>query len=278
LAALTPSGQKAGESAVSERSNDLSSRAGLALLKNLIRTADLGKDVRQVVLSHDGQLIAFGGYQSKMQAQRITSQINGTWEGEEESVQIQFIQVAGAADPILLYSRLAAGLLLTLAAVPDISISELRGKADQLVDRITGNDVKDTPTGLPSTQSSPGIEKPENGSHGHSFVIAWRPRKSLPAEVQAMVRQSVRRVAQNNDCVISHLTVEDEVIQLVVACPPGRDGAWAVELFKDETEADICAHYGVPASLWQAGYYAKASRRPYTRAELTIFAKQFLQG
>jgi REP element-mobilizing transposase RayT len=93
-----------------------------------------------------------------------------------------------------------------------------------------------------------------------------------------MVRQSIRQVAQENDCVISHLTVENDVIQLVVACPPGRDGAWAAELFKDETEAAICAQYGVPASLWQAGYFAKASQNPYTGAELNIFAKQFLQG
>jgi CheY-like chemotaxis protein len=121
LATLTSLGQKGAESNVSDRSKDLSNRAGLALLKNLIRTADLGKKVRQVVLSHGGQLIAFGGYQSKMHAHIISNQINETWEGEEESVQIQFIQLADVADPIMLYTRLAAGLLLTLAAVPEIS-------------------------------------------------------------------------------------------------------------------------------------------------------------
>ena len=113
-----------------------------------------------------------------------------------------------------------------------------------------------------------------NRQKNHSFAIVWRPLKKLPPALEIPLRRALERLAATNGCGLQQVTVQSELIHLVVTCPPGRDSAWAAYLFKNGSEEIIQQEYSVNASLWETGYYATESEQPLSEAELNLFLQR----
>lgn len=237
-----------------------------AVLISILQRANLGQLVQSAVFSQGAGLLAYWGDLTEEEAHRVVQQV-ASHEEEHGPVQIQFAPVPPKSEEMLLYTRVVTeDYLLTLTAVPETPLRELRLRAEKLCDtllealhgRVTVEDENiSIDTGLLGKR--------------RSFAIVWRPLRPLPQSLLIPLRRVFERLSATNACVMTHNDVQPELVHLVVLCPPGRDSLWAAYLYKNGSEAIIQQEYGIHATLWEAGYYATESAEPLPAAELNLF-------
>ncbi len=240
---------------------------GREALITTLQQAKSGRFVQSTVFARGTKLLAHWGELSGAQAATVALSVGDKWGAAAHSVRIQFIHLPAQTGHLLLYSqRLKGEYLLTLAALPETPVHELRLNAEplaqELLNLISGG--QRWPASAPDAAS--------NTSAGRkSFALVWRPAKPLPPSLHIPLRRALQRLAVANACTLSHIDVQAELLHLVVACPAGRDSVWAAFLFKNGSEATIQQEFNVDANLWGTGYYAIESASPLSEAELNIF-------
>jgi hypothetical protein len=182
--------------------------------------------------------------------------------------------LAARAGDLLLYSRAVTDeYLLTLVALPETPLRELRQQARtvtaQLELVLQGKTLQDAQA--ETTAAAP------NGQR-ISYAIVWRPIRPIPKSLHIPLRRAIERLAMANACTLSYTSVHERLIHLVVTCPPGYDSTWAAYLFKNGSEDTIQREYGVAASLWDTGFYAIESTDPLSEAELNLFLEREYGG
>ncbi len=236
------------------------------------RQAALGRQTLLAVVSQGARVLACCGELGTEMAQMVALRADKSWSEEERTALIQFARLADMYDTFLLYTRpVLDSYLLTVGAPWQTPVAEVRRQADELAEllvRVAGRRLSRKPRRRDSAATPAGEG---SQSQGRSYAIAWQPVKPLPAALQTTIREDLARLAGEHGCGLSYLAVQPEFVHLVVACPPGRNAAWAVVRLKEGTEKAIQAKYATPAVIWTKGYYAKESSEPLTEAELNLF-------
>ncbi len=239
-----------------------------AVILAILQKANLGHLVQAVIFSEGANLLAYWGALSEEAAATTIQAVVGDGQQERGPVQIQFVHLPAFPDEVLLYTRLVTeNYLLTLLAVPETPLRELRLRAEKLA-----NAILEALLGRVSVDDDARMVI-DTGLLGkrRSFAIVWRPIRPLPQSLLIPMRRVFERLAAVNACVLAHTDVRTNLIHLVVLCPPGRDSLWASYLFKNGSETIIQQEYGVHTSLWETGYYATETTEPLTPAELNLF-------
>ena len=241
-----------------------------AVLIAALQKAQLGKLVQTIVFAHKTDLLAHWGDLNITQAATVALIVGDKWQAEPNSILMQFIHLAAHAGDLLLYTReVAAGYLLTLVALPETPMHQLRQQSNQL----TANLIQALQG---KTLLEAGAETAADQANGNqkSYAIVWRPIRPIPKSLHIPLRRSMERLATANACILSYASVHEKLVHMVVTCPPGRESAWAVYLFKNGSEDSIQREYGIAATLWDTGYYSIESTQPLSEAELNIFLEQ----
>lgn len=238
-----------------------------AVLVSILQRANLGHLVQGVVFAQREKPLAYWG---DMAEAEITQIAHWSWgdEGVERGlVQIQFVSLPSRPSDMLLYTRvIAENHQLTLLAVPETPLRELRLRAEKLatplLEALAGR-----------TDVDEAEVKIDTGLLGkrRSFAIVWRPLRPLPPSLLIPMRRVFERLAATNACVLAHNDVQPDLVHLVVLCPPEKDSLWASYLFKNGSENIIQQEYGVHTNLWETGFYAAETSEPLSAAELNLF-------
>lgn len=234
-----------------------------AVLIATLNQAHLGRLIQSVVFARETHMLAYWGELKDREAAAVAVYAAREWGGRHQS-RVQFIQLPARAGDFLLYTHhVLNGYYLTLVAMPETPLGELRIEAGRMIASLKKVVLgKTVPLKLPETTADDG--RP-------SFVIVWRPVSPLPNSLFIPLRRALERLAQANACVLTHVRVQAEFVHVVVNCPPGKDSTWAAYLFKNGSEQTIQQQYGVAASLWETGFYANKAVDPLTDTELQIF-------
>ena len=72
-------------------------------------------------------------------------------------------------------------------------------------------------------------------------------------------------------CTVIPVSVQDDQIQVMSTCPPGRTSAWLVQIFKSKTLKHVQQELDHSENFWLEGYYARPSDAPLTESELSIY-------
>ena len=189
--------------------------------------------------------------------ERIAFRLERTWSGTPGTVQIQFLQASLPANELIFYScALSNDLLLTIAAMTETSIAELRQKAEPIRRRYqdlhADKDRHETIL----------LQHPVNGSQQSVYAIVWQPQKPVPASQHQALQQTLQQLADGNGCQLHHLGIDEGYIQVLIACPPGRNSAWAAHLLKQGSEQGLQRQYDVTEPVWRPGYYASEAKVP----------------
>jgi hypothetical protein len=241
-----------------------------AVILSALQQTPLGKLVQTVIFAQKTNLLAHWGELNITQAATVALIAGEKWRAEPNSTIIQFIHLAARAGDLLLYScAVADTFLLTLVALPETPIRELRQQAKtvaaNLEQVLQGKTLQDVRAETAAAAS--------NGQHS-AYAIVWRPIRPIPKSLHIPLRRAIERLATANACTLSFTSVHEKLIHLVVTCPPGRDSTWAAYLFKNGSEDTIQREYGVAASLWDTGFYAVESSEPLPEAELNLFLER----
>lgn len=241
-----------------------------AVILSALQQANLGKLVQTVIFAHKTNLLAHWGELNITQAATVALIAGEKWRAESNSTIIQFIHLAARAGDLLLYScAVADTFLLTLVALPETPIRELRQQAKPVVANLEqvlqGKTLQDVRA--ETTAAAP-------DGHQSSYAIIWRPIRPIPKSLHIPLRRAIERLATANACTLGFTNVHEKLIHLVVTCPPGRDSTWAAYLFKNGSEDTIQREYGVAATLWDTGFYAVESSAPLSEAELNLFLER----
>jgi CheY-like chemotaxis protein len=245
-----------------------------AVILSALQQANLGKLVQTAIFAYKTNLLAHWGELNITQAATVALVAGEKWHAEPNSTIIQFIHLAARAGDLLLYSHaVAEKFLLTLVALPETPIRELRQRtktvAANLEQVLQGKTLQDVRAEATAAAAN-GRQK--------SYAIVWRPIRPIPKSLHIPLRRAIERLATANACTLSFTSVHEKLIHLVVACPPGRDSTWAAYLFKNGSEDTIQREYGVAASLWDTGFYAVESSAPLPEAELSLFLEREHDG
>lgn len=244
-------------------------RPDTAVLFSTLHQANLDRLIRTAVFMQGTNLLAYSGELTESEARSIALQTGPQETAEQAVSRLQFTHLPARAGDYLLYSQSVSdeGYWLTLVALPETPISELRYQAKRLARKLASVVAGRVPsqTGL--------LIAPTGGLDGRrtSYAIVWRASEPLPSYIHIPLRRAIQRLAVANACVITHIRVQADMVHLVVTCPPGRDSAWAAYLFKSGSEQTIQQEYGVLAQLWDTGYYAVESGDPLSAVELNLF-------
>ncbi len=238
-----------------------------AVLVSILQRANLGHLVQGVVFSQGRTPLAHWGDMTEKVVAGVAQQAGGNTGQDRGPVQIQFAPLPSRADDVLLYTRVVTeDYLLTLLAVPETPLRELRLRAEKL----SGSLLEALLGRVHVDEENMVIDTGLLGKR-RSFAIVWRPLRPLPPSLIIPMRRVFERLAAANACVLAHNDVKSDLVHLVVLCPPGKDSLWASYLFKNGSENIIQQEYGVHTSLWETGYYATETTEPLSAAELNLF-------
>ena len=238
-----------------------------AVLIATLNQAHLGRLIQSVVFAHETNLLAYWGELHEREAANVAFRAAREW-GESHQSRVRFIHLPARAGDLLLYTHnILNDYFLTLVAVPETPLGELRTEAGRLV-----TSLKKVVLGKTAPLTLPETDVTVDGRQ--SYAIVWRPVSPLPNSLFIPLRRALERLAQANACVLTHTLIQSELVHLVVNCPPGRDSTWAAYLFKNGSEQTIQQQYGVAASLWETGFYANAATDPLSDTELRIFLER----
>ncbi|MCB9443984.1 MAG: hypothetical protein H6669_07085 [Ardenticatenaceae bacterium] len=241
-----------------------------AVLLSALQQANLGKLIQTVIFAHETNLLAHWGELNITQAATVALVAGEKWQAEPDSTVIQFIHLAARAGDLLLYSRAVADkFLLTLVALPETPIRELRQQA-----KIIAANLEKVLQGKTLLDVRAETSAAAPNGHQNTYAIVWRPIRPIPKSLHIPLRRAIERLATANACTLGFTGVHEKLIHLVVTCPPGKDSTWAAYLFKNGSEDTIQREYGVAASLWDTGFYAVESLEPLSEAELNLFLER----
>lgn len=238
-----------------------------AILIAALQQAPLGQLLQTVIFADGNRVLAHWGALNDSEVANIALHVGQEWLQEPYQTRIQFLQLPPRAGELLLYATyLNERYLLTLVALPEMPLTQLRRQAQQLraylLDALSG-------VATFGRETAVGEE-----SDLKSYVIVWRTLAPLSPALHIPLRRALERLALANGCQLRHADVQSDLLHLVVACPTNRDSDWAAYLFKNGAEEIIQQEYGVSVNLWQTGYYAAESADPLTEAELNLFLER----
>lgn len=237
-----------------------------ALLIATLQEARLGRLLQTVVFARGSKLLAYWGELNEREAAAVALHVGEGWAGNTLPSRLQFIHLPARAGDLLLFThRVSESFLVTLVALPEAPLTEVRQQARRMAKKLTavveGRVLAQT--GL--------LENGFGAGQRPSFVIVWRPDELLPSQLHIPLRRAISRLAVANACVLTHVQVQADLVQLVVTVPPGRDASWAAYLFKNGSEQTIHYEFELHGSLWETGFYATESTEPLSDAELRLF-------
>jgi ActR/RegA family two-component response regulator len=236
-----------------------------AILIATLNQAQLGRLVQSVVFAQGTKMLAYWGELKEREAGAVAIYAGKNWSGGAQRSRVQFMHLPARAGDMLLYTHhILEDYYLTLVALPETPLGELRAQASRMV-----VSLKKVVMGKTAPLTLPEIKTNIDGRS--TFAIVWQPVQALPTSLHIPLRRAIERLAVANACVPTHILVRAEFVHLVVNCPPGRDSTWAAYLFKNGSEQTIQQQYGVAASLWETGFYAVASDDPLSDTELNLF-------
>ncbi len=236
-------------------------------LSELCRIVKLEGRVQQVMLSIGNEFVAHGWVQSNERAHEVLTTVNESWIGGKGSTQVQYMYSSLSDEPVVLYSQLVAGYLLTLIARQDTPIPDLRAQATLLAEGMLSNirQVNDVIQVVPTNLVR---RSGRFSQYPASYTLILWTIEAIPTPIQDLISHSIERVAYENDCTLKYLDIQRDHVQIVVSCFVPQPSSWIVNLIKTGIEQDIQAQYGLAPSLWVTGYYVTESNEPLTGAEL----------
>lgn len=237
-----------------------------ATLIATLQEAHLGRLMQTVVFARGSKLLAYWGELNESEAATVAIHVGEGWAANTLPSRLQFIHLPARAGDLLLFThQVTDEYLVTLVALPEAPLTEVRQQARRMAKKLTavveGRVLAQT--GLLGNGFGMG-QRP-------SCVIVWRPLEPLPSHLRIPLRRAMSRLAVANACVLTHVQVQADLVQLVVTVPPGRDNAWAAYLFKNGSEQTIRQEFEMHGSLWETGFYATESAEPLSEAELSLF-------
>lgn len=235
-----------------------------AVLIATLNQARLGRLIQSVVFSRDTNMLVYWGELKEREAASVSIYAARNW-GTGHKTRVQFVHLPARAGDLLLYTHhVMENFYLTLVALPETPLGELRTEAVRMVVSLKKIVMGRTaPLKLPEANT--------NVDGRTSYGLVWRPVSALPKSLFIPLRRALERLARANACVLTHILVEPDYVHVVVNCPPGRDSTWAAYLFKNGSEQTIQKQFGVAASLWETGFYAIEASDPLSETELYIF-------
>ncbi|WP_420630356.1 response regulator [Candidatus Leptofilum sp.] len=238
----------------------------IATLIATLQEAHLGRLLQTIVFARGSKLLAYWGELNESEAAAVALHVGESWQENALPSRLQFIHLPARAGDLLLFShQVTDDFLVTIVALPEAPLTEVRQQARRMAKKLTavveGRILAHT--GLLGNGLGMGVRP--------SFVIVWRPLEPLPRQLHIPLRRAMSRLAMANACVLTHVQVQADLIQLVVTVPPGRDAGWAAYLFKNGSEQTIHQEFKAEGSLWETGFYATESAEPLTEAELNLF-------
>lgn len=240
-----------------------------AVLIAALQQIQLGQLLQTAVFADGMRVLAHWGALNDHEAANVALHVGQEWLKDGFLTRIQFIHLPPRAGERLLYTTcLEERYLLTLVALPEMPLTQMRRSAKKLrkylLDALSGVETF-------------GVETAVGDNHDdgyNSYAIVWQSSEPLPETLRIPLRRALERLAQANGCQLHYADVQPDLAHLVVACPPGRDSTWAAYLFKNGSEEIIQQEYAISATLWQTGYYATESAEPLTEAELNLFLER----
>jgi hypothetical protein len=232
--------------------------------KDILQAAVLELPFRAFLISRQGEIVAQRSQGvATSSLERIAFRLERTWSGNAANVQIQFLQASLPANELIFYTReLEKGLLLTIGAMTETSIAQLRQQAELIMQLYQQTQTHQT------GPEEVLLHRPVNGTQDTVYAIVWQPQSPLPTSQHASLQQSLLQLAESNGCRLHHLGVDAGYIQVLIACPTGRSTAWAAHLLKRGSEKSLQQHYSSDTPIWRPGYYASEAKVPFPADEL----------
>ena len=160
IAQIRPAGRGAKEEPLPERKRQPPSQEAF---EALCRQADLAEEVQQVVFSRSSQLLICGGRPGidRTLTQAVIARVDETWDGSSQQAQIQYWQQPDSRAELLLYTRPVGISLMTLVALPQASVSELRLSSERLLAQLVQTVPAHASSGAgPKRSSGASLDRP----------------------------------------------------------------------------------------------------------------------
>ena len=237
------------------------------LIESTLQQTKLGRLIHTAVFIHNQSLLGHWGDLTESEAATVALQIGADWDDHKGNSRIQFMHIPARAGDMLLYTQEVNEVrdLVTLVAVAETPISELRHQAERMASKLQKALAGHRP---PQTAFLGGVNHVDGRT---SFAMVWRPVEPLPSLIHIPIRRAMERIAITNACILTHCDVQTDIVHVVVDCPAGKESAWAAYLFKNGAQEAIRHEYGVEAHLWETGFYAVESANPLSDIELNLF-------
>lgn len=265
----------------------------LTPIKEILQQNHWPEPMQAAVLSYGSKRLVSWGVLSKPELSALVSEVDHHWRSQPrqpQETQILFwSREADSANSFVVYTRPTIyGLLLTIVAVSQLTITELRLQADGVAAKLNGLALPpaapETPIIAEPLTPSPPPLRPKNGAttaappaptgSGKTYAAIWRAAQPLAAAVLPRLEAILQEISQENGCLIKNKLLQADLVHLVVTCPPGRSSAWTTHLLKQQSETRLKEEFELEGSVWSKGYYASETNALLSESEIQLFLEK----
>ncbi len=169
--------------------------------------------------------------------------------------------------------------LLTLAAKEHSSVLHMRKASRALMAGIRRVETKSGESDLAhegiislNADSDPAVEIPRRPNLSpNEFALVWKTNRPLSIEEKFELNRILPTIGRLYGCTVKPVLIQDDHVQIMSTCPPGRTSAWLVQIFKNKTLQHVQQELDHAENFWLDGYYARPSDEPLTPSELSIY-------
>ncbi|MFT5195794.1 MAG: hypothetical protein ACI9EW_001292 [Cellvibrionaceae bacterium] len=238
-------------------------------------------ELDMILLTRKQELVGLHIHGDYSQMIRVGRYVRNNWDAKPVPGQITWFtdekappRKNGRPKRFLLLTIPYESFLLTLAAGDKGTVLKMRQATRRII------------KGMRNTELEPELLEEKTGASGKGvgevvesranlataeFALVWKTKRSLSAVEKSELQRVLPMIGRSIGCSLSPVSMEDDYVQVLSTCPPGRTSAWLVQTYKKRSLEYIKKELLIDDDPWVEGYYARPSSCPLKMSELSMY-------
>ena len=234
-------------------------------------------DLEMILLTREQELVGLHSRGDQNQMIRVGRHVRKNWDAKPSPGQITWftdkkapVGKNGAPVRFLLLTIPYESFLLTLVAGETGTVLQMRKATRRIVAGMRNSDVEKEEKPVKKSEPKMPIPKQPNLTTSE-FTLVWKTNRSLSIEEKFELNRVLPMIGRSFGCNLVPVSIQDDYVQVMSTCPPGRTSAWLVQTYKKQALQHIKKELLIEDDFWLDGYYARPATDPLTPSELSIF-------
>ncbi|MFK7801869.1 MAG: transposase [Anaerolineae bacterium] len=232
-------------------------------------------ELEMILLTREQELVGLHARGDQNQMIRVGRYVRKNWDAKPSPGQMTWYtdkkaKLQDNQEPVrfLLLTIPYENFLLTMVAGDGGTVLQMRKATRRIVAGMRNSEIEEDDS-KPKLNKSLSNSPPNLSSS--EFALVWKTNRSLSIEEKFELNRVLPMIGRSFGCNLVPVSIQDDYVQVMSTCPPGRTSAWLVQTYKRQALQHIKKELSIDEDFWLDGYYARPSSSPIESSELSVY-------